>query len=118
MKFINLRDGIIVAVIFLSALLYIFLCNFSSGDIAEISVGGEVVKTVSLNKDDSFSVGNVSFEVRDGEIFATSSPCHDKICIKTGGIKNVGETIICLPERVSVRIVGKSESDSADIIVG
>ena len=67
MKFINLRDGIIVAVIFLFALLFILLRNFSSGNIAEISVGGEVVKTVSLNKDDSFFVGNVSFEVKDGD---------------------------------------------------
>ncbi len=118
MKFINLRDGIIVAAIFLSALAFVFVGNFFSGQTAEISVGGEVARIVPLDKDDSFFVGDVSFEVKDGEIFVTDSPCRDKICVKSGGIKNVGETIICLPERVSVRIIGKSDSDSADIIVG
>ncbi|MEN2984045.1 MAG: NusG domain II-containing protein [Dictyoglomaceae bacterium] len=33
-----------------------------------------------------------------------SSPCPDKICIKQGWINKIGETIVCLPNRVVLRL--------------
>ena len=49
---------------------------------------------------------------KDGAHFV-SSPCPDKICVNKGIIKRAGESAVCLPQRVSVRIEGgDSEIDS------
>ena len=37
--------------------------------------------------------------------------CPDKVCVKTGKIKNPGQTIVCLPHRTVIEITG----DNADI---
>ena len=49
---------------------------------------------------------------KDGAHFV-SSPCPDKICVNKEIIKRAGESAVCLPQRVSVRIEGgDSEIDS------
>ena len=41
--------------------------------------------------------------------------CPDKYCVKQGKIKNVGETIVCLPHKVVVEIEKTSKGiDSND----
>lgn len=37
--------------------------------------------------------------------------CPDKLCQKTGKIERVGQSIVCLPNKVLVEIQGKTESD-------
>ena len=47
----------------------------------------------------------------------TEADCPDKICVNTGKISKIGETIVCLPHRVVVEIQGEvSQSDSDDSI--
>ncbi|MGB9856637.1 MAG: NusG domain II-containing protein [Dictyoglomaceae bacterium] len=36
-----------------------------------------------------------------------SSPCPDKLCIKQGWINKIGESIVCLPNRVVLRLEGE-----------
>ena len=39
--------------------------------------------------------------------------CRDKICVNTGKISRAGQSIVCLPARVSVAVVG----NGGDVIV-
>ena len=41
--------------------------------------------------------------------------CPDKVCQKTGVVSKVGQSIVCLPNRVVVYVEGKTESDVDDI---
>ncbi len=42
----------------------------------------------------------------------TSSQCPDKICVHTGKLTKAGETAICLPAKVVLRLEGPSETDA------
>ena len=42
----------------------------------------------------------------------TDADCPDKLCVKTGRISKTGETIVCLPHRVVVEIIGAAADDS------
>lgn len=42
--------------------------------------------------------------VRQGRVFVVTSPCPDKICIKTGKIPDDTEFIACIPNRVVIRV--------------
>ncbi|MBP0959685.1 MAG: NusG domain II-containing protein [Oscillospiraceae bacterium] len=117
MKLITLRDLAIILSILIISVIFLAINFRDNGTYAEISYDGKVVKTVSLSEDSEFSVNDIKFSVKENSVCVVSSPCPDKICVKTGAIKRNGETIICLPEKVSVRIIS-DDKVSADIIVG
>lgn len=117
MKLITPRDFLIITAVLIPALIFLVVNSGDNGNFAEISYNGKVVKTVSLSEELEFSVNGVTFSVKENSVCVVSSPCPDKICVKTGAIKRNGETIICLPEKVSVRIISDNET-TADIVVG
>ena len=55
--------------------------------------------------------------IEDGKAFVSHADCPDRICVGTGRVSRPGQTIVCLPAKVTVTVVGK-EADDADFIVG
>lgn len=48
-----------------------------------------------------------------------SSNCPTQDCVHTGTINHAGQSIVCLPARVSVQLVGGEENhDAVDIVIG
>lgn len=117
MKLITIRDLAIILSILIISVIFLAINFKDDGTYAEISYDGKVVKTVSLSEDTEFSVNDIEFSVKENSVCVVSSPCPDKICVKTGAIKRSGETIICLPEKISVRVISEDKV-SADIVVG
>jgi hypothetical protein len=79
--------------------------------VAEVTVNGRPALTVDLARDGSSEVrgplGVTRLEVRGARIRVVSSPCPRQICRHGGWIGRPGETIVCLPNRVVVRIPGE-----------
>ena len=118
MKLITLRDALIILAILVPAMIFLMIKSSDKGDFAEISYNGKVIETVSLSEDSEFEINGVLIKINDNSVSVVSSPCNDRICVKTGEIKNNGETIICLPQKISVRIISSDKKETADIIVG
>ena len=70
-----------------------------NGDYVEVIVDNHVQKVISLNDDGEY-------QVDDGE-YMKSSDCPDQICVKQGKIKKQGESIICLPHKLVIRIASE-----------
>lgn len=56
-------------------------------------------------------LGYSLLEGGDNKVRMVESPCPDKICMGMGWISHPGESIVCIPNRVVVRIVGTSDYD-------
>lgn len=54
--------------------------------------------------------------IRDGRAYVTAANCPDQICVEHAGISHVGETIVCLPHKIVIRIEGASDG-APDVIV-
>lgn len=54
-------------------------------------------------------LGKTVVTVGEGRAAVVSSPCPDRICVRTGKITKRGQAIICAPNHVSVRILGKGK---------
>lgn len=85
------------------------------GSLAIVEVNGREVKRVALGegqKKRTFEVDGVDghsvFEVEDGRIRMVSSACRDKLCVGVGPIDSGGRAIVCLPNRVVIRVTGVS----------
>jgi hypothetical protein len=77
---------------------------------AEIYIGHELIDTVSLGVDREFGVGKGGsynlIEVRDGRIRVAEASCPDKTCVHTGAKGRAGDLIVCLPNRLQIKIEG------------
>jgi len=51
-------------------------------------------------------LGHSHIQVRDGQVRFVDSPCPNKICVHTGWLNQGGEVAICLPNKVSLQILG------------
>ena len=75
---------------------------------------------VPLNGTDAtFAVeGNypLTVAVSGGKVWIAESTCPGGDCVQQGAVSRSGESIVCLPARVTVAITGGS--GSADVIVG
>lgn len=83
------------------------------GNSVQIEVDGTVFDMVSLYADQTVAVpgplGKTYVIIYDGEVHVSDSPCRAKICVRTGRISYTGQLIVCVPNKVVVRIIGQEE---------
>ncbi|MGI6677800.1 MAG: NusG domain II-containing protein [Dehalobacterium sp.] len=112
------RDIILIMTLVIIALIsFAGLHYWSNGQgsiAAEISADGQPVHYVALQnlqEQKEFTVqgplGDTIVQVREGEARIIDSPCPDKICVRAGWIKLAGQSAICVPNRIILRIVAK-----------
>lgn len=91
----------------------------SNQQVLKISVDGEVYGEYSLKDKQEIKIGdtNVCRIEEDGTVSMTEADCPDHLCIKQGKIKQFGESIVCLPNKVVLEIVtGDEKSEQIDSI--
>ncbi len=110
-RILSKADIALFIIIVLTAVLGIALMSGSGGGkTAVVRVDGNIERRVDLGADQTFSIGDIKFEVRDGAIAFIESDCPDKDCIRAGWLKVPGASMACLPNRVSVTVEGEAES--------
>ncbi len=116
-RFAALSDFAVIGLILVSGICaYFAFVSGSNGAYAEILWENKVIERVDLSENKEFSVNgfeNVIFKVEDGAIAFMSSDCPDKICVNTGFIRHKGQSAVCLPNRLAVRIAeANNEADT------
>lgn len=78
------------------------------GETATVRVNGEVRAVLPLSKDTELILEDgTSVIVEDGTVRVEHSTCPDHLCESVGRIGNEGQTILCLPNRISVVLSGE-----------
>ena len=76
-----------------------------NGTTAVVTVDGEEYYSGSLFVEKEVSVNDTNtLVVKDGMVKMIFAECPDQICVKHEPISKVGESIICLPNKVVVQI--------------
>ncbi len=122
------KDLILLAVI-LAAALIIFgvfkIRNQETGAQVKVTVDGETYGTYDLNPSDGkpqtieIKIGGVVTNIlviEDGKADVTEADCPDKLCVNQKAISVTGETIVCLPNKVVVEVIGDTGEADFDTI--
>ncbi len=71
---------------------------------------GRETARYALNEDRTVKIegqgGYNLLVIRGGEAWLSEADCPNLLCVKTGKIRYAGQSIVCLPHRLAVRIVG------------
>ena len=105
---------LIIGLILFTVISAIFIYNESDSDnlYVEISIDGEIVNKIQLDKDFTTVLpsGN-RLVIKDSKVTIDDANCPDKLCVKQGSIHKPNESIICLPNKLVVRIVNNNSSN-------
>lgn len=112
---------IFVILIVAFGILFAFASMDNSGNNQALQVyqDGRLVKELSLTQDFTFQVSGDytnTITIENGKASITNSDCPGEDCVYSGWISSIGRSIVCLPNRVELRITG-IESD-VDFAVG
>ncbi len=106
-------DIIIIAAILLAsvALLLVMTLSRKEGATVVVEIDGATVATYSLSENGEYPLngGTNVLVIEDGKAYLNYSNCPDHTCEKTGKIQYVGQTIVCLPNLLTVTIKGEAE---------
>ena len=131
-KYFRFCDLIPFAIVLVAAVFSVWALaapSYNDGQlVAVITVNSEEYCRVNLS--DVEAPYDLSVPAEDGEvvihitgdgIFIKSSPCPDKLCVNTGKLTKAGQAAVCLPQRVSVKLVsaaGTLTPNQPDVVVG
>ncbi|MCU0644863.1 MAG: NusG domain II-containing protein [bacterium] len=115
LKIITPGDKILVVLIVVIGIASLFAISRlkQPGDRVIIEVNGQELQRLDLESSQEITVtgpiGNTRIKIDHSTVQVVSSDCPEKICVKTGKIRHAGEIIVCVPNKVVVKIIGKTE---------
>lgn len=106
-------------IIFLLICVTIYTVAFSDdSSIATIEKDGQTLYQIDLSVvEEPYRIpieGDypLTVSVENDGISVVDASCPDQVCVHTGQINKSGQSIICVPARVSISIGGKGENDA------
>lgn len=112
-------EAVVIGIVLLGSIAAAVIINLSGRGLRTAVIQcGDVRHELALDKDGLFRFDGIDagFEVKNGKIRLTNASCPDKICEKTGYIGSSGQSIICVPNKITVAVVGSD--GSVDVTVG
>ena len=105
--------------------LTIYIPGSERGSYLEVSLNGKQVAVYPLNtditteldiceiSDDSISEDSGHYnilQIKNGVATIIEANCRDKLCMYQRSIQSIGESIICLPHRLTFTVVSEDEN--------
>ena len=111
---------VIGALLLLALVLYLVIgATRKEGGVAVVRVNGVETERLALSESGTYPLngGSNVLVIGGGEAWLSEANCPDRLCVKQGRIRYTGQTIVCLPNRLTVTVEG-GESDGVDFVVG
>ena len=111
------RDILLIAALLATSLAaFVLLRLFAvSGGEAVVYVNGVEAGRFPLNTDAvmifaGYDGGTNTVKIEGGAVAVVSADCPDRLCVRTRAARYDGESIICLPHRLTVKVESGEES--------
>lgn len=94
----------------------------AKGDYAVVLREGQEVARYSLRQEETVSLGfgddvtNV-LVIENGKARIEKANCPDQICVKHRAVFREGDTIVCLPNELVIKIEASAKGDAPDVVV-
>lgn len=113
------KDIIILSVLFILAFGLFFLSNIMNHEKSKyVKVYREdvLIKTYPLNENAQYEIKTENdsnqIVIQNRSVFMKDANCPDKLCVKQGKVSKNGESIICLPHKIVVKISSEEEAEN------
>lgn len=122
LKILTPADKILVTGIGLATLFSFLILNLieAPGSYVTIDEVGHSHYKYSLNNDKLIichgPIGETVIRIEFGKARVLRSDCPNKICVNSGAIDKTGQIIVCVPNKIIVKIEGEQKEHSLDVV--
>lgn len=106
---INVWDIVLFVV---AAILVVVLCSTlfrKTGESVEIATQNARI-ILSLQENARRRVDeHLTVVIENGKVWVEDSDCKNLVCVKTGKISHVGESIVCAQNRIVITVIGNTD---------
>lgn len=108
----KIRNDIILIVCIIAAIIVCgaLLRPNAKGEYAVVTLNGEQTARYILSENietDIIGSGINRLVIENGEAYISYADCKTNVCVKTGKISKVGQSIVCLPHNLIIEIVSE-----------
>ncbi len=115
----GLRDLCLVLFFLVLSLILLLVVKGSQkeGGAVVVAVNGDEIGRYSLSINGQYLLngGTNTLVIENGRAKVSDADCPDKLCVKEGWVQYTGQCITCLPNKLTVTVVGGDSS--VDIII-
>lgn len=120
-KFRN--DIVLAATVLLLAAAAMLFWYFgrNDGDCVSVLLDGAEIARYPLAEDTVVAIasgegtGENTLVIEDGKASVSDANCPDGICVQHRAISQVGETIVCLPHKLVIKIIQSADKQGLDM---
>lgn len=107
--------ALIAFIVCIAVLIILIADNKAKSSYAIINYSDGSKEAVFLSEDRTIEVdtelGRNVISIHDNSICICEADCKDELCVKQGEICRAGESVVCLPHKISILIVDGEESN-------
>ncbi|MBQ7652980.1 MAG: NusG domain II-containing protein [Clostridia bacterium] len=106
----------VILIMVVALLLVLFLPRQEAAGV-KIYYKGELVRTVAFDGSayPVLKYNGVTIVIEEGKAYVYESTCKNQYCVKHAPISKSGESIVCLPNQVVVKIYGGEKSEVDEV---
>ena len=106
---------LLVLVVIVAALAFNYFKQSSEGDKVVIYLDNKVYKEIPIDATEDITIktdsGFNKIKIHDKGVEVVDASCPDKVCVKTGFIDKSNKNIVCIPNKVSIKIISNEKND-------
>ena len=106
------RDILLIGALLVIVLTVLLVLTFTreKGAYVEVSKDGTLIATYPLDipREVSLNNGTNILVIEGGVAYLSYANCPDHTCVNTGKISYNGQSIVCLPNRITVKVVSSA----------
>jgi hypothetical protein len=121
--YVTTGDLVLIVTLFIFSITFLLMTAIhrQPGAMASVEIDGRRIALLDLSKNRVITIrgntGNMDIQVQDHKVRVSSSGCPQKICVQAGYRYKAGDVIVCVPNKIVVRIISRDEKN-LDIITG
>ena len=105
----------VVLIVIVSTFGINYFVNTKSGENIEIYVDNKLYKTYSIDDEEKLKIeseeGYNIVKIHDHGVEIIEASCPDKVCVNSGFITKPSESIVCLPNKVHIKITTHNDNN-------
>jgi len=110
-RYLRLGDYLLILMSIIG-IVWLFNTLWSNEQAAKLQIrqGETIIGTYGLNQTLEIEVkgpiGTNTISISNGRARFSKSPCHNQYCIHQGWLNRAGQAAICLPNQISLELIG------------